>query len=145
MSNVKQVGGTHYSKHKVQVWEIIDLLYLNYYRGNILKYLVRYRDKGGSEDLYKAISYADHLANTDVANDFRGCTVCIPTEKLKDFLTFIRDFKTTAEVEAFNAIYVGTPTEIKSTLTQVLKEYVIESDNNTASEEQYIAKSIICN
>lgn len=55
----KQVGGEHYKKHKgLQPWNIIDAYGLNYYEGNILKYLLR--DKTNRmEDLQKLIHYAE--------------------------------------------------------------------------------------
>ncbi len=53
----QQVGGDHYVKYKIQPVEIINDLHLGYIRGNILKYLVRYKDKNGLEDLKKAFHY----------------------------------------------------------------------------------------
>lgn len=55
----KQVGGSHYKQHKgLQPWNIIDAYGLNYYEGNILKYLLR--DKTNRiEDLQKLIHYAE--------------------------------------------------------------------------------------
>jgi len=41
MGHSKQIGGTHYSKHKIQPWDIIDEYGLNFYEGNVLKYLLR--------------------------------------------------------------------------------------------------------
>lgn len=57
----KQVGGDHYKKKKITPWEIIDLLNLDYYEGNALRYLLRYRDKNGVEDLKKLRHYVDKL------------------------------------------------------------------------------------
>lgn len=55
----KQHGGNHYLKHKIQPWHIIDEYNLNYYEGNILKYLLR--DKNNrKEDLQKLIHYAEY-------------------------------------------------------------------------------------
>ncbi|MCP4973672.1 MAG: DUF3310 domain-containing protein, partial [Prochlorococcus sp.] len=48
-----QVGGNHYSKYKIQVVDIIDDHNLNFYEGNALKYLLRYKDKNGVQDLRK--------------------------------------------------------------------------------------------
>ena len=54
----RQVGGEHYKKHSIQPWSIIDDYALNYYEGNILKYLLR--DKSNRvEDLEKLIHYAE--------------------------------------------------------------------------------------
>ena len=54
----QQVGGDHYSKYRIQPVEIMQELNLDFVRGNILKYLVRYKDKNGIEDLKKAFHYS---------------------------------------------------------------------------------------
>ena len=54
----EQVGGDHYSKYRIQPVEIMQELNLDFVRGNILKYLVRYKDKNGIEDLKKAFHYS---------------------------------------------------------------------------------------
>lgn len=56
-----QVGGDHYAKREIQPWDIIDCYGLDFYAGNALKYLLRYRDKNGVEDLKKARHYLDKL------------------------------------------------------------------------------------
>ena len=48
-----QVGGSHY-QNKIQPFDIIDAWELDFYEGNVLKYLLRYRYKNGSQDLKKA-------------------------------------------------------------------------------------------
>ena len=54
----KQVGGSHYKKKKIQPWDIIDEYNLNFYEGNVLKYLLREKvDR--IEDLSKAIHYLE--------------------------------------------------------------------------------------
>lgn len=59
--DMKQVGGSHYSKHKVQPWDYIYENNLCYFTGNCVKYVSRWRDKGGVEDLKKAIHYLEKL------------------------------------------------------------------------------------
>lgn len=54
----KQVDGDHYCKHKIQVWDIIDEYELDFYEGNILKYLLRTK-KDRVTDLKKLIHYAE--------------------------------------------------------------------------------------
>jgi hypothetical protein len=56
----KQVGGNHY-KRAHQPWEIIEEWELNYWAGNVLKYLLRYKYKNGVEDLEKAKHYLEYL------------------------------------------------------------------------------------
>jgi len=54
----KQIAGDHYSKHQIQPWNIIDEYNLNYYEGNVLKYLLRRKDNR-LIDLQKAIHYLE--------------------------------------------------------------------------------------
>lgn len=52
-----QVGGTHYQGYDYQPIELIEDLKLNFTEGCILKYVIRFRDKGGKNDLLKALNY----------------------------------------------------------------------------------------
>ena len=58
-SKETQIGGDHYSKRKIQPFDIIDEYDLDYYEGAALKYLLRHKDKNGKEDLLKLKDYAD--------------------------------------------------------------------------------------
>lgn len=51
----KQVAGNHYSKLKIQPMEYNLANDLNYGQANAIKYVTRYKDKNGIEDLKKAI------------------------------------------------------------------------------------------
>lgn len=55
----KQVGGTHYQK-QIQPWDIIHEWKLDYWRGNVVKYVLRCKEKNGIEDLKKAIHYLEY-------------------------------------------------------------------------------------
>ena len=57
-NNVEQVGGTHYN-NPIQPWDIIAKYNLNWFQGEILKYVTRFRFKGQKQDLMKAISIAE--------------------------------------------------------------------------------------
>jgi len=57
----KQVGGNHYVGLQIQPWEIIERNGLDYWEGNALKYLLRYKYKNGIEDLEKAKHYIDYI------------------------------------------------------------------------------------
>ena len=56
-----QVGGNHYKKHAIQPIEYCQKNALNYCESNVVKYITRWRDKGGLEDLNKAKHYIDLL------------------------------------------------------------------------------------
>ena len=62
MSSLKtQVNGNHYNKLALQPVEFIYKNDIPYIEGNIIKYVVRWRDKGGIDDLRKARHYLDML------------------------------------------------------------------------------------
>jgi hypothetical protein len=55
----KQVGGGHYKAFGIQPVEYIHANNLNFFEGNIVKYITRYKSKNGIEDLKKVIHYAE--------------------------------------------------------------------------------------
>jgi hypothetical protein len=57
----KQIGGSHYKDMKIQPIDFIIENNLGYAVGNIIKYIVRYKNKNGVEDLKKARHYLDIL------------------------------------------------------------------------------------
>jgi alpha-ketoglutarate-dependent taurine dioxygenase len=59
-TKAKQIGGTHYQK-AIQPWDIISAWELDFWEGNVLKYLLRYRFKDGVKDLEKAKHYLEYL------------------------------------------------------------------------------------
>lgn len=56
-----QVGGDHYKKLKIQPIEYIHANGLDYFEGNIVKYVSRHKYKHGKQDLEKAKHYIDLL------------------------------------------------------------------------------------
>ena len=56
-----QVGGTHYETKCIQPIDFIEANNLDFCEGNIIKYVTRYKDKNGLEDLQKAKWYLDRL------------------------------------------------------------------------------------
>jgi hypothetical protein len=56
-----QVGGNHYKEMVFQPTEYIIKNGLNFVEGNVVKYVTRHRQKGGAEDLQKAIHYLQLL------------------------------------------------------------------------------------
>jgi hypothetical protein len=60
-ANNVQIGGDHYKSKSIQPWDYIAANHLGYFEGNIVKYVSRWRDKGGLADLLKARHYLDKL------------------------------------------------------------------------------------
>ena len=56
-----QVGGNHYKDMKIQPITFIVENNIPYIEGNIIKYICRYKQKNGKEDLLKARHYIDML------------------------------------------------------------------------------------
>ncbi len=56
-----QVGGDHYMDKTIQPWDYIIANNLGYLEGNIVKYISRWKDKGGVDDLRKAQHYLAKL------------------------------------------------------------------------------------
>ena len=59
-ANDQQVGGTHYLR-AIQPWDFIAANGIGFFEGNIIKYVTRWRDKAGVDDLKKARHYLDKL------------------------------------------------------------------------------------
>jgi hypothetical protein len=65
-----QVGGDHYSKRSIQPWDAMEawmtpLEFAAYLRGNCIKYIARYHDKNGVEDLEKCQHYLAKLIEVE--------------------------------------------------------------------------------
>jgi len=55
----KQIGGSHYKNFTIQPYEFITKNNLSFFQGNIVKYVCRYLNKNGIEDLQKIIHYCE--------------------------------------------------------------------------------------
>ena len=57
----QQVGGGHYKEYEIQPVEFIHRNGIGFCEGNAIKYLVRWKHKGGRQDLLKAKHYIELL------------------------------------------------------------------------------------
>lgn len=64
-----QVGGDHYKKYEYQPVEFFADLQIGFNQANAIKYLVRWKDKGGVEDLKKAVQYLRFVKQEQDKND----------------------------------------------------------------------------
>jgi len=67
----KQVGGSHYKDFSIQPVEFIQKNGLGFCEGNAIKYLCRWKEKGGIQDLQKAIHYVELLIEMETRRDFK--------------------------------------------------------------------------
>lgn len=56
-----QVAGNHYKELPIQPVEYIYANKIGYFEGNVIKYVTRWKEKGGIKDLEKAKHYIDLL------------------------------------------------------------------------------------
>jgi len=61
-----QIGGDHYKSKTIQPWDAMESWmtpeeFIGFLWGNVIKYIARWRDKGGLEDLEKAQHYLGKL------------------------------------------------------------------------------------
>ena len=53
-ANDRQVGGDHYKREGREHWDIVAEFDLDYFQGQITKYVMRWKEKNGVQDLEKA-------------------------------------------------------------------------------------------
>ncbi len=67
-ANERQVGGSHYKTGTIQHWDIVAQHKLDYFQGQVTKYVMRWKFKGGIQDLEKAQHFLEkyiELAKND--------------------------------------------------------------------------------
>ena len=67
-----QVGGSHYKDLKIQPIEFIHVNNIPFCEANAIKYLCRWRNKNGIEDLKKAKHYIDLLIELESRYEMRN-------------------------------------------------------------------------
>jgi len=63
-ANDKQIQGTHYQTN-IQPWDAITDWELGFLDGCAVKYLSRWRKKGGVDDLRKAVHFIEKLIEVE--------------------------------------------------------------------------------
>ena len=68
IASKRQIGGDHYQK-SIQPWDYMEAImseeaFKGYIWGNVIKYISRWEDKGGRQDLEKAKHYLEKLLET---------------------------------------------------------------------------------
>ena len=66
-ANDRQEGGDHYKKREYQHWDFVVDTGMHYLLGCATKYVARWRDKNGAQDLKKAVHYLEKAAEAGVA------------------------------------------------------------------------------
>jgi len=66
LARTYQLGGNHYTNKKIQPWDAMqewmsEEQFKGFILGNVIKYMARFQEKGGTLDLQKAKHYLDKL------------------------------------------------------------------------------------
>ena len=66
LASETQIGGSHYKDKAVQPWTAMESWmsseeFEGFLRGNVIKYIARYKDKNGIQDVLKARHYLEKL------------------------------------------------------------------------------------
>lgn len=64
-----QVAGDHYKTMGIQPVEYINANGMNYFEGNVVKYVTRHRNKGKRKDIEKAIHYLQMILEYEYPNE----------------------------------------------------------------------------
>lgn len=109
-ANDTQVGGSHYKRPGViEHWDMVEMYGLGYLEGCATKYLARYSQKGGVQDLEKAGHYTLKLIEM-VREQGRGPRGSVPDyiieqfcvgmdEMQRDAIRLLCQWRTTAQLE----------------------------------------------
>ena len=86
-ANDTQIRGNHYKGKPLQVWDFVAANNLGYFEGNIVKYVSRWKDKGGVDDLRKAKHYIEKLIELEtqvkpeqVKPEHKGVRLILPKD-----------------------------------------------------------------
>lgn len=74
----KQISGNHYKEMSIQPWTYVHANNLGYFEGSAIKYITRWRSKGGIADIQKAIHFLEkliELESVSKSNAFTGDVV----------------------------------------------------------------------
>ena len=61
----KQINGSHYKKYKIQPSKFVVENKLLFPEGCAIKYIIRHQDKGGKDDILKAIHMLEMILERD--------------------------------------------------------------------------------
>lgn len=91
-----QIGGSHYRNKGIQPIELIVALNLNFIEGNIVKYITRYKEKNGVQDIMKCIHYSQLAIelkcirhNIDIHNNYALILQYVKTNDLCSVQTYV--------------------------------------------------------
>ena len=68
LANTRQVAGSHYASD-IQHWDVVVANELDYFQGQITKYVMRWKKKNGVQDLKKAQHFLEKYIEVSEAQE----------------------------------------------------------------------------
>lgn len=122
-----QIGGSHYRNKGIQPIELIVALNLNFIEGNIVKYITRYKEKNGVQDLMKCIHYSQLAIelkcirhNIDIHNNYALILQYVKTNDLCSVQTYV-----------LNSCLQNDYEQVKLLCNEMVKNYDSEKSLNS--------------
>nr|DAG93102.1 MAG TPA: nucelotide kinase [Crassvirales sp.] len=121
-----QVGGEHYKGYDYQPLDLIENLNLSFAEGCILKYVIRFRDKGGKEDLLKALDYARRELLKELKKDPKDRGKQVNPRNVAEVLSFCAQDRILEEDRDFifdiaNYLHSGLMVKVADTIMTKIK------------------------
>lgn len=128
--NLKQEGGNHYERLKVEPIKVFAAFNFNWFQGEILKYISRFQFKNGEQDLCKAIHISSMAVDLKVGQNRRNKVLFTkllnkrrPLEDItNDFVNQFEDYK-----EYMSILLIGLVEEnysfVKDTVEKLKKKF----------------------
>ena len=67
--DMNEADPAHYSNLPMEPWDFIQQHKLDFFEGNVVKYICRWKNKGGVTDLRKAITYIEKIIEGENSNE----------------------------------------------------------------------------
>jgi hypothetical protein len=81
-ANTRQVAGQHYGLSNFQHWDMVVMFKLDYFQGQITKYVMRWREKNGVVDLQKAAHFLEKYIECAEGNAFQTPLATVTKERV---------------------------------------------------------------
>lgn len=82
-ANETQVGGDHYKKLPLEHWDLVTIYQWDYFQAQITRYVMRWRNKNGLEDLEKVVHYSQKYLEVERLRASGNLTIQILLDTLK--------------------------------------------------------------
>ena len=122
-----QIGGSHYRNKGIQPIELIVALNLNFIEGNIVKYITRYKEKNGVQDIMKCVHYSQLAIelkcirhNIDIHNNYE---LILQYVKANDLCS--------AQIYVLNSCLQNDYEQVKLLCNEMIKNYNSEKSLNS--------------